>query len=841
MDAEAALAWLDTIIPAQTGERLSDLQKVILVQVWLGRKYLDIAHAYGCTEGHVKDVGSQLWKLLSRVLREKITKSNCRATLERVLRKTAAISGLIDYSKPPQVSAIQPEDSNFFGREDAIAHLNALVNQGSKVIVIQGEGGLGKTTLAQQYLQNQGFELVLELLMAKETHNITSAQRVVEEWLKQDFGEEPGVEFGVTLGRLKRLLHHRRIGVLIDNLEPALDQQGKLIPPHRNYLELLRILADVRVQSLTVITSRDRLCEPELNVHHYRLPGLDQSAWLKFFRNGGLTIDLPSLQQMHRTYGGNAKAMGILCGAMQADFGGDMALYWQQNHGDPLAATDLKNLAVSQINRLQSLDSQAYRLLCRLGCYRYQDIPTIPVQGIFCLLWYVPPAEHLQIITSLRNRSLVECAQGEYWLHPVIQAEAIARLRMSDEWKITNHKAAEFWTASVTKIATFQDALQALESYYHYIEINEFELAGKVILKSRNNQWQQFLPLGSTLYRMGLIQPILTAINYILTHIENEQNIIELYNILGDLYWITGDINQALTCQEKTINLAKQALKLLVPNSENKHEKIQPQGDGVFMHREQGIGDREEFTNAPCPMPKMKFPVAANQVYYLRMLEVDSLLSIGLYKIDLWELEAAFELFQQVIYLAQNTAHHRWAEKASVCLALVNSSLGLFDAAHELANIAYENLKNEKLLKNGSFAYFMQILGQTYINLGDFSKAHQMFHQVLTFAEASHYMQVKAKTLNGLAEIYRQQADYQLALDNHTEAIELLDKIGAKCDLAAAYFQLGLTYKNLSKIDESQIYFHQAIQLFTEIKAPKQVAKISLIASIESSYTSIIF
>lgn len=192
MDAEAALAWLDTIIPAQTGERLSDLQKVILVQVWLGRKYLDIAHAYGCTEGHVKDVGSQLWKLLSRVLREKITKSNCRATLERVLRKTAAISGLIDYSKPPQVSAIQPEDSNFFGREDAIAHLNALVNQGSKVIVIQGEGGLGKTTLAQQYLQNQGFELVLELLMAKETHNITSAQRVVEEWLKQDFGEEPG-------------------------------------------------------------------------------------------------------------------------------------------------------------------------------------------------------------------------------------------------------------------------------------------------------------------------------------------------------------------------------------------------------------------------------------------------------------------------------------------------------------------------------------------------------------------------------------------------------------------------------------------------------------------------
>ncbi|MBH8573748.1 tetratricopeptide repeat protein [Nostocaceae cyanobacterium CENA369] len=785
MNAEAALAWLDTIIPAQTGERLSDLQKVILQQVWLGRKYLDIADSYGCTEGHAKDAGSQLWKLLSQVLREKITKSNCRATLERYLRKTSVISNLLDYSRSPHNSTPNPEDTNFIGRQEAIAHLNTLVDRGAKVIVIQGEGGLGKTTLAQQYLQTQEFELVLELLMAKETQNITPAERVVEEWLKQDFDEEPGVEFGVTLGRLKRQLHSRRIGVLIDNLEPALDRQGKLIAPHRNYVELLRVLADARVQSVTLITSRDRFCEPGLNIDRYRLPGLSRSAWQQFFRDRRLAIDSPTLQIMHRTYGGNAKAMGILCGSIQEDFDNDMAVYWQENHADPLAATDLKNLVVSQINRLQTLDPQAYRLLCRLGCYRYQDIPTISSQAMFCLLWDVSSCQHRQIITSLRNRSLVECHKGEYWLHPVIRAEAIARLRSSDEWEIANHKAAEFWTQSVQKIETFQDALQALEAYYHYIEINQFESAGKVILKSRNNQWQQFLPLGSTLYRMGFIQPILTAIERVVSNIQDDNKIIEIYNILGDLYWITGKIHSAINCQEKTINLATQALKSLVPQPENKHK-----------------------------------------VYYLRMLEVDSLLSIGLYKIDLWELETSAKLFQQIIYLAQNTDHHRWAEKASVCLALVNSYLGLHDAAYALADMVDRNITKEKVALTGRFAYFMQILGQTYVNLKDFEKANEIFCQALTFAEESHYMQVKAKTLNSLAEINRQQDNFELALTHHLAAIELLDKIGAKCDLAEAYFQLGLTYQKMEDRERSQINFNLAIQLFTEIKAPKQVERI---------------
>jgi tetratricopeptide (TPR) repeat protein len=778
MDADAVLAWVDTLVLTRTGQRLNDLQRTILQKVWQGKKYLEIAAFYGCTEGHVKDVSSDLWKFLSRHLGEKITKTNCRSTLARYLQATSQVQ----LPSPPT-----PIPSpHFLGRTAAIAHLNTLINQGVKVIVIQGEGGLGKTTLAQQYLQTGEFELVLELLMAKETSNITSVERVVEEWLKQDLGLEPGVEFGVTLGRLKRQLHNRRIGILIDNLEPALNQQGRLIAPHRNYVELLRVLADSRVQSITLVTSRDRLCESSLNITHYRLPGLNELAWQQFFHDRGITVDPATLPKMHQAYGGNAKAMGILCGAIQEDFAGNMVAYWREHQGDLLGTTDLKDLVASQTNRLQVLDPQAYRLFCRLGCYRYQDVPTISTQGLRCLLWDVPVGQHRQTIASLRNRSLVECQNGEYWLHPVIRAEAIARLRASAEWKLANCKAAEFWTTSVQTIQTTKDALQALEAYYHTVEIHDFEAAAKVILRSRNNQWQQFLPLGSTLYRMGLLQPVLAAIMPIIPQVQSENNLSELYNILGDIHWITGQVHDAIACQEKTISLATHAIQALPDAPETKHQR-----------------------------------------YYLKMLEVDSLLSIGLYQIDLWELEAATLRFQQVIALAKNTAHCRWAEKATVCLSLVKSYLGLQEESSVLAEAIYQSLLTEQLTEQtGRFTYFIQILGQTYVNLGDFTKASELFYKALIFAEAGFYTQTKAKILTGLAEIHRQQNVFELALSEHLTAIDLLEKISARCDLAEAYFQLGLTYQRTGNDAGSTASLERAIQLFTEMQAPKQIKKV---------------
>lgn len=817
MDADHALNWLDSLVLDKTGQRLNDLQRLILKQVWQGKKYFDIALSYGCTEGHAKDVGSQLWKSLSEVLGETITKRNCRSVTERCLRKARRIKHRInsklerltggsesERSRPlphplePTVlnAAPVPTDRNYcIGRQDAIAHLHHLVGRGHRLIVIQGEGGLGKTTLAQHYLATHPFEVTLELLMARETHTISRVERVVEEWLKQDLGEEPGTEFGISLSRLKRHLQSRRVGILIDNLEPALDGAGCFVTAHRTYVELLRILGDTEVQSVTLVTSRDRLCESGINLTHYRLPSLEVAVWEQFFAAQGVFVEIDSLHQMHQSYSGNAKAMELLCGVILEDFAGEMATYWRLNRDDLLVAPDLRNLVCSQVDRLHSIDPNAYQLFCRMGCFRYQSVPRIPQAGLRSLLWDVPDDQRSRLITSLKNRSLIDGRQGEYSLHPALRAEAIARLRASPHWERANREAAQFWTDQVQRIETCDDALQALEAYYHYMALGDVVAAREVILKSRLNQWNQFLPLGSTLYRLGLLQPVLEAIRLLVDQLTPQHctpRIGELYNILGDLQWITGQVQAAIASQQTTIQMATHALHSLSTTSTE--------------------------------------PTTSHQTYYLRMLAIDSALSIGLYQIDLWELDAAAQQFQHVIEQAQHTRHHRWAEKAQICLALVQSWRGGAIAQTLADAVCAAGLEADD--SAGRFAYFLQILGQTYVHLGQCDRANLLLKRALTAAEDGHYVQVQARALNALAMLHRLQHDWQAALKAHHQAIHLLDQLGAVCDLAEAHLQYGVTCQmmppsgHLDWNEQSRSSFEQALRYFQEMNAPQQIERL---------------
>lgn len=771
-DRTAMVNWVKKALSAFQNSPLTDAQCSLVDQFLQGKTIAQAAKDSGYSLSHAKRVSADISEAIALAMGElePINKSSWLPKIRDYLPQQPE-SDFVDGEGPIAHPSIP--NQNFVGREKAIAHLNTRINQGAKIIVIKASGGIGKTTLARQYLHSQGFDLVLEIPMAKETENITPVENVIEEWLKRDFDEEPGREFGVMLGRLKRQLQTRKVGVLIDNLEPALDELGRFIQPHHRYIDLLRILADSTVLSVTLITSRHRLCDPEVSVDHYELPGLDQSAWQQFFGSRNIDIDIPTLNAMHNTYGGNAKAMGILCGAIREDFDGNMVAYWRENRAHPLVKTDLNNLVTSQFHRLQELDLAAYKLLCRLGCYRYQDVATVSTEGLLCLLWDVPEPQRRRVIESLRNRSLIECCNAEYLLHPMIRAEAIARLRASEDWEEANRKAAEFWTESVEIVETVQQALIAVEAYYHYIEIKDFELAAEILIKPRDNKWEKKgEPLGCSFYRLGLLKQMISAIRKILNIINPSFSLSRLYNILGDLYWLTGSIHEAIQCHESSKTIA------------------------------------------------INFNILS--------LNIASYFNIGLCKIDLGEIEDAISNFEVASLLSRNTSCcHIYAVESGYCLAFCYSCLGIQNKAFEFAEQFEESeLFKIKRLDAWATGYSLLFLGLTYKNLECNKKSFEMYHRAIDYAEESHYTQVQAKALSGMAELYREQSDFTTALSHHSESIELLDKIGAKCDLAEAYYQFALTYQKMGDAEKSQTAFQEAIRLFNEMEAPKQVEKV---------------
>jgi len=75
---EEALAWVDSTLQSQINERLTAPEKAILKAAWENQAYSAIADNLCLSLGHIKDIASRLWKCLSNLFKERVTKSNFR-------------------------------------------------------------------------------------------------------------------------------------------------------------------------------------------------------------------------------------------------------------------------------------------------------------------------------------------------------------------------------------------------------------------------------------------------------------------------------------------------------------------------------------------------------------------------------------------------------------------------------------------------------------------------------------------------------------------------------------------------------------------------------------------
>ncbi len=81
MTFEEAIEWVESTLESKTGKQLTAPEKGILKAAWEDETYRDVADSLYMSVGHIKDLASLLWKHLSDLLEEKVSKNNFRNLL----------------------------------------------------------------------------------------------------------------------------------------------------------------------------------------------------------------------------------------------------------------------------------------------------------------------------------------------------------------------------------------------------------------------------------------------------------------------------------------------------------------------------------------------------------------------------------------------------------------------------------------------------------------------------------------------------------------------------------------------------------------------------------------
>ena len=448
----------DEMVFAKTGQHLDNLQEAILRGTMQGEKYTKIADEIHCNETYVRQVGSQLWQLLSEELGEDITKSNFRSAMERfqvslfssnVAQDSVQIRN-INYcgqarhppnppnshpqnqeksnTKQPETShqdlSEMPELGTFYSRTPELQTLTTwIVQQRSHLIALTGISGIGKTSLAVQLVQqikNEFDYIIWRTLDA--SHTLDEFQHELIQLFSQSEKLDSPATKPKPLPLIKYLQKYRTLIILDDihNLFSSRELAGKYKPEYEEYRSFLKQIEKLSHQSCFLLIGWEQPREiPQIEsqnnpIHTLQLTGLDTAAAGRIFRDKGLAeIDYSAL--IH-CYQGNPLWLKSIATLIQ-ELGGCVT---ELLPNDAIfLPEDLKDILRQQCDRISEIEKQVMSLLA-------QEInPINPAKLLENSR--ITSSDLLKALQSLSRRCLIE-QEGIFYTLPLVLREYIKEL-----------------------------------------------------------------------------------------------------------------------------------------------------------------------------------------------------------------------------------------------------------------------------------------------------------------------------------------------------------------------------------------------------------------------------
>ncbi|MDJ0594581.1 MAG: NB-ARC domain-containing protein [Pleurocapsa sp. MO_226.B13] len=413
---EIVVKKIDDLVLAKTGRQLKEVETLVLQGAWSAKTYEQIAENCKYSLGYIKQAAApRLWKLLSEILEESISKTNFRIAIERrwsnqleaasveetEISQTNKVDRKLDWQTIPKINIC-------YGRTEELALLNKwLVDDRCRLVSIVGMGGIGKTTLAVKCVEQ--VQADFRAIVWRDLRNSISVSELVIDLIQlvsprqeQDLPENINDRISILLDNLRR---HRCLIVL--DATTAILQSGSLAGKYReeyqDYGKLFQRLGQESHQSCLMLVAREKpreIAVLEGETHPVRcltLKGLDAAA--KEILKAKKLLDPDKWSELIQLYRGNPLALKIIANTIRDLFGGKVATFLRQQ---TIVFGELNDLLDEQFECLSSLEIEIlYWLAIREYSLSLSQLRSN-------LIFISSQAKLIEALESLLRRSLIE-------------------------------------------------------------------------------------------------------------------------------------------------------------------------------------------------------------------------------------------------------------------------------------------------------------------------------------------------------------------------------------------------------------------------------------------------
>ncbi|AFY77697.1 NB-ARC domain-containing protein [Pleurocapsa sp. PCC 7327] len=430
MNFEETLNFVDAIVFQQAGRHLSAPEVIILEGTWQGMTYDQMAENSQYSLNYLmRDIGPRLWRMLSGVLGEEVSKTNFRVILERRLFslpvKTTLSQLIQENPNEKNIGSISyeeldghvtseiatchnwnetPERSVFFGRTEELATLKQWIQDGCNLIAIRGISGIGKTALARQLAEEirEQFDCTLwcSLSQAPRLKELLASLQKAFSGAQSEYEDD-------SLSSLMGYLRSSRCLLVLDGVEAILQPNqlaGRYREGYENYGELFARVGEESHQSCLLVTSLENpreigLLEGEsAPVRSLILSGLSISDAGEILQAEGLS-DSSSWRSLVERYQGNPAALKLAAKLICDLFNGNVAEFLER---EIFVFGDIGKLLAPLRRRLSELEREVlYWLAIERRPISFSSLATN-------LSLPISQGELLEALASLGQRSLLE-------------------------------------------------------------------------------------------------------------------------------------------------------------------------------------------------------------------------------------------------------------------------------------------------------------------------------------------------------------------------------------------------------------------------------------------------